>query len=82
MEAMLLVMTKLQEAGYTEITEFYKATLISPDGNTVLVIDASAGIHNIDVTTIYAGDVVTSSFSDVRLKEDGEKVLSFLSLDS
>lgn len=78
MEAMLVLMTELQKRGYTEVTEFYKATLTSPDEEIKVVINAKGGVHDVVLSKGYNKNSRVVEFTDIRTKEDAEEILSFL----
>lgn len=78
MEAMLALMTALQEAGYSEVTEFYKATLTSPDGEIKVTVTVRSGIHNVVLAKGHDKNSRVVEFSDIRTKADADEILSFL----
>jgi hypothetical protein len=78
MEAMLVLMTELQSRGYTEETEFYKATMTSPDGEIKVIVNAKAGVHNVVLSKGHDKNSRVVEFSDIRTKADAEEILSFL----
>jgi len=78
MEAMLVLMTELQKRGYTEVTEFYKATLTSPDGEIKVIVNAKGGVHNVTLSKGYDKNSRVVDFENIRTKADAEEILSFL----
>lgn len=75
---MLELMKELQAKGYTEVTEFYKATLTSPDGETKIVVDASGGVHDATLSRGSDKNSRVVNFTDIKTKEDAKEILSFL----
>lgn len=46
MEAMLALMARLQELGFSEETGFYKTTFISPDKDITFALNTEGGTYN------------------------------------